>query len=60
MGQRASYDGQTTARTLRIDIQRGYAGIMQVATDVLSLTKVNCNRWRDRDQGDCAWLAHSF
>jgi hypothetical protein len=67
-----SYDGQPTPRTLRIDIQHGHAGIMQVATDVLSLTKLNSNMWRVGDgaghgavfgrgrRHSHARLAHSF
>lgn len=42
----ATYDGWETPAPLRIDVQHGNADIMQVATDILGLTKLNYNACR--------------
>ena len=38
-----AYDGWETPNPLRIDIQHGEEDIIQVATDILGLTKLNNN-----------------
>lgn len=53
----ATYDGMETPVPLRIEIQHGEADIMQVATDILGLTKLNYNECK---YGDSAPVTIGF
>jgi hypothetical protein len=44
-----TYDGWETPAPLRIDVQHGQSDIRQVATDILSLTKLNYNACKHSD-----------